>query len=128
MAEYPLIDSAALQAASGRSLQDITLANAGALSADDLKIRAETLRAQAEIARAAGYAQLAENLTRAAELVAVPNDELLQMYETLRPGRGSYEQLIALAERLESVYGASETGRFVREAAAVYQRRGLARR
>jgi propanediol dehydratase small subunit len=99
-----------------------------ALSEDDLRIRAETLRAQARVAREAGYKQLAANLTRAAELTAVPNDELLKMYDFLRPGRASYETLIALAERLETLYAAPETGRFIREAAAVYKERNLLRR
>jgi propanediol dehydratase small subunit len=129
MTDYPLMDNDDdLRAASGKRLDDVTLEQAESLAPDDLNIRAETLRAQAEIARAAGYAQLAANLTRAAELTAVPNDELLHMYETLRPGRGTHAQLIALAERLETVYHAVETARFVREAAAVYAARGLTRR
>ncbi|PJF26019.1 MAG: hypothetical protein CUN53_09840, partial [Phototrophicales bacterium] len=49
-------------------------------------------------------------------------------YDLLRPERATYAQLIALAERLESVYAASETGRFVRDAAQVYRERGLLRR
>src|SRR5690349_7566580 len=102
MAEYPLIENDPnLQAAIGKRLDEITLDAAHTLSPDDLNIDAATLRAQAEIAQKAGYTQLAENLLRAAELTVVPNEELLQMYETLRPGRGSHEQLIAMAERLE---------------------------
>jgi len=131
-AKYPLMENAAdsLQAASGRPLSEITLEAAakGDLSIADLRISPETLRAQAEIARAAGYTQLAANLTRAAELTAVPNEELLQMYEMLRPGRSTFETLIGLAEKLESVYHAPVTGRMVREAAEVYRARGLLRR
>ena len=129
---YPLIDHAAehLRAASERSLAEITLDAAadGALSIEDLQIHADTLRAQAEIARAAGYRQLAANLTRAAELARVPNDEVLRVYELLRPGRASFAELIALAELLERRYDARETAGLVREAASVYQSRGLARR
>lgn len=129
MTRYPLMDNDEdLRAESGKRLDEITLEDAAALSPDDLKIRAETLRAQADIAQQAGYSQLAANLTRAAELTAVPNEELLQMYEVLRPGRGTHEQLTALAERLETVYNAVETANFVREAAAVYAARGLTRR
>ena len=129
---YPLIDHAAerLRAASERPLAEITLdaAAEGALSIEDLQIHADTLRAQAEIARAAGYRQLAANLTRAAELARVPNDEVLRVYELLRPGRASFAELIALAELLERRYDARETAGLVREAASVYQSRGLARR
>ena len=78
-----------------------------------------------EIARAAGYAQLAANLTRAAELTAVPNAEVLRMYELLRPGRASYAQLAELAEQLEARYGAPANAALVREAAEAYRARGL---
>jgi propanediol dehydratase small subunit len=129
---YPLMEhgAEALRAASGRPLAEITLeaARAGTLEAADLQIKADTLRAQAEIARQAGYVQLAANLTRAAELTAVPNEELLGMYEVLRPGRSTFEELVDLAERLESEYQAPENARFVREAATVYRTRGLLRR
>jgi propanediol dehydratase small subunit len=129
---YPLgeHDRDELQAASGRKLVDITLTAvaAGELSSADLQIRAETLRAQAEISRQAGYTQLAENLTRAAELTVVPNDELLTMYETLRPGRATHAEMIALADRLEHHYHAPVNARLVREAARVYLERGLVKR
>jgi propanediol dehydratase small subunit len=130
--KYPLADHESdwLKAASGRSFDDLTIeaAAAGTLQPDDLRIHAETLRAQAEIARRAGHPQLASNLLRAAELTVVPNEELLKMYETLRPGRASYQQLLSFAELLEKTYGASENARFVREAAEVYRERGLLRR
>jgi propanediol dehydratase small subunit len=86
------------------------------------------LRGQAEIAAASGFGQLAANLRRAAELTAVPNAELLRMYETLRPGRATYAEMTALADRLAGEYAAPETAAFVREAAEVYRARGLARR
>lgn len=128
---YPLIDHQDdLAAASGRTLDQVTLdqAAAGALGTADLQVSADTLRAQATIAEEAGYEELAHNLRRAAELTAVPNQELLRMYEQLRPGRSSYEELMALAAKLESEYAAPVTGAFVREAADVYQRRNLLRR
>jgi propanediol dehydratase small subunit len=128
---YPLIDQPGeLRAASGRRLDNVTLeaAAAGELAIEDLQVRAETLRAQAAIARAAGYRQLAENLARAAELTAVPNDAMLGMYDMLRPGRATHEELLALAARLEHEYAAPLCAALVREAAALYARRGLVRR
>src|SRR5512147_2165520 len=125
---YPLGESAGdLQAASGRRLAEVTLETvaSGTLSSADLQITAETLRAQAEIARQHGFTQLAENLTRAAELTAVPNDELLKMYETLRPGRATLAEMLALADRLEQHYHAPTNAGLVREAAQVYLSRGL---
>jgi propanediol dehydratase small subunit len=128
---YPLSEhDRELKAASGRPFDDISFEAAinGELSAGDLRIHADTLRKQAEIAREAGNAQMAFNLLRAAELTAVPNEELLKMYDLLRPGRASFETLSALAERLETMYNAAECARFVREAADVYRERGLLRR
>ena len=128
---YPLADHAVVQlhAKSGRPLGTLTdeAAAAGELLLDDLQISAETLRIQAALARQAGYPQLAANLLRAAELTAVPNDEVLQMYETLRPRRASYAELLELADRLEQVHNARENAALVREAAEVYQARNLLR-
>ena len=127
-APYPLMQHAAerLRAASGRPLAEITAGHDLAMA--DLQISAETLRAQAEVARAAGYAPLAENLTRAAELTAVPNAEVLRMYNLLRPGRATHAELLALASTLEDQYAAVECGRLVRQAAEVYQTRALAKK
>ncbi len=132
MSEYPLRENAAesLRAQSGRRLSEITAEAlaAGELGGDDLRTHADTLRQQAEIARAGGFPQLAANLLRAAELTDVPNDELLRIYETLRPERASYIELERLADYLESTYGARENAAFIREAADVYRARGLLRR
>ena len=126
---YPLFQNAAdkIKAASGRPMADITdeAALSGELVMADIQISAETLRAQAQVARQAGYGQLAANLTRAAELTAVPNAEVLRMYGLLRPGRATQAELVALAETLEAHYHAPECARLVREAASVYQSRGL---
>ena len=126
---YPLSETAAdtLQAASGSAFSDVTMDAVvnGEITAEDLRIRAETLEAQAEIARQAGYERLASNLLRAAELTRVPNTELLKMYEALRPNRSTYEQLQKLAIRLEEQVHAPYTARFIREAAEVYKNRGL---
>jgi propanediol dehydratase small subunit len=129
MDNYPLIDQADdLRAASGRPLSEVTLDALAELSIADGQISPATLRAQAEIARQAGFRQLATNLTRAAELTAVPNAELLRMYEMLRPQRASHADLLALADSLEQRYDAVENARMVREAAEVYQARGLLKR
>jgi propanediol dehydratase small subunit len=129
MPHYPLIDQAdELRAVSGRPLQEVTLDALDELSIADVQISPATLRAQAEIAHQAGFRQLAANLTRAAELTAVPNAELLRMYELLRPQRATHTELLALADELEQRYEASENARLVREAAEVYQARGLLKR
>jgi len=131
MPNYPLYTNHAdtLVAASGRSLADVTVESAtlGDISLDDMQITLQSLRAQAQIARDAGYVQLAQNLERAAELTVVPRDEIITMYHTLRPGRTDFAQLMALSDRLENHYRAVVCAQFVREAALVYQERGMLR-
>ena len=123
---YPLRESQAdqLLTHSGRPLGDITAEAiaAGELRGDDLRTHAEALRKQAAIARAGGYPQLAANLTRAAELTDVPNDELLKIYELLRPERASYDELMRLADYLEATFGARENAAFIKDAAASLSR------
>jgi len=118
-------DASTLKAASGRGADAIGLEELAELSPEDLRISEETLRTQAAVAAQSGFAQLGENLTRAAELTAVPNEELLMMYEKMRPGRATFDEMQALADRLEQQYGATQNATLVREAAAVYQERKL---
>ena len=126
---YPLMDDPAqLKTAGGRSADGVTLEHLADLSSEDLRISAATLRNQAAVAAESGFTQLAENLTRAAELTSVPNDELLMMYEKMRPGRATFDEMSALADRLESHYGATQSATLVREAAAVYRERKLLKR
>lgn len=128
---YPIYDHEGdqLQAANGHALRDVTVAAAlQDLTLDDIQIDKSTLQAQAQIARDAGYTQLAQNLARAAELTAVPRTEIIAMYQQLRPGRASLAELQALADRLEHDYAAPICAAFVREAAAVYHQRNLLKR
>jgi propanediol dehydratase small subunit len=90
----------------------------------ELRATPETLRLQAQVARAAGRAQLADNLLRAAELAPLPDETILEIYTALRPRRSSAAELAAWAERLDG-WGAPATAAFVREAARVYAERGL---
>ena len=111
---------------SGLRLDELTLAAArdGALDATDVRATPATLTLQAEVARAAGRTQLAEALDRASELASVPDEELLEIYTALRPGRSTAAELESWASRLDEL-GAPRTAAFVREAAAVYVERGL---
>jgi propanediol dehydratase small subunit len=99
---------------------------AGAATMADFRIDARTLRRQAEVARAHGNPQLAENFERGAELTALSDAELLAVYEQLRPRRATAAELEATAADL-AARGATRTAALVREAAAVYARRGLLR-
>jgi propanediol dehydratase small subunit len=107
----------------GIPLDELELHGAG-VEAAELRATPETLRLQAEVARAAGRPQLADNLLRAAELAPLPDETILEIYTALRPRRSSEAELAAWAERLDG-WGAPVTAAFIREAAQVYAARGL---
>jgi propanediol dehydratase small subunit len=116
------------QARSGHDSADLTLdtLRAGGLGADDVRIHPDTLEHQARVAEEHANPQLAANLRRAAELTGLPDDEVLAIYEALRPRRSSYVELHELADSLES-RGAQRNAELLREAAEVYARRGMLR-
>jgi propanediol dehydratase small subunit len=119
-----------VRTASGRTLDELNIEAilAGELTAEDLRISGETLHRQADAVDAAGYRQLAENLRRAAELTGVSNQQVLDIYNALRPNRSTYNELTALADRLENDLDAPLTAAFVREAVTVYRERGILRK
>ncbi|MBL8791499.1 MAG: glycerol dehydratase [Rhizobiales bacterium] len=128
--DYPIAEKHPdkVRGAHGKSLNDITLdaVLAGDVSIEDLRITPEALDAQADVARDAGRPRLADNFQRAAELVAVPQEKIMRAYELLRPGRArSKEELLAVAEDFETTHGARRIAGFIREAAGVYEARGL---
>jgi propanediol dehydratase small subunit len=130
VADYPLAEKRpdVVETKAGKGLDDITLD--GVLSdrvhLEDLRITATALRQQAEISEAAGRRTLAANFARGAELVDVPQDVIMRVYELLRPGRaGSKDELLAAAKDLRDVYGAVGVAAFIEEAADVYERRSL---
>jgi propanediol dehydratase small subunit len=116
------------QAFSGRPLSELTVAAAvsGTLASDDIRIHPDTLRRQAEIADEQGNTQLGDNLRRAAELSHFADEDLLRMYDLLRPGRATLEQMHALEAELTE-RGATSCAALVRHAVDVYVRRGLIR-
>lgn len=112
---------------SGRSIDELSIEGilSGELTAEDFRIHGERLNHQARVAEDAGYTQLAENLRRAAELTHMSNEEVFEIYNTLRPRRTSYIEMIDMADRLENERQAPLTASLVREAAEVYLKRGI---
>lgn len=125
--DYPLATRRPelIKTASGKRLADITVEAAvkGEITSEDLRITAETLHMQAEVAESAGRKQLARNLRRAAELTRVPDERILEIYAALRPYRSTKQDLLGIAEELERDYGAPLCAALVREAAVVYEQR-----
>ena len=110
----------------GRAADELTVAaiRAGAITSADAAVDPEPLRRQAVFAEQGGNPQLAENLRRGAELATFSDDDVLRIYDALRPGRSSVAELEAIAAELEAG-GAERCAALVREAAAHYARRGL---
>jgi propanediol dehydratase small subunit len=129
-ADYPLAETqpGLVAGKRGKPLADISLdaVLSGEITMEDLRITSQALKAQAEIARDAGRPTLALNFERAAELVDVPQDFMMEVYELLRPGRAaSRQRLLAVAQTLKDKYGALQIAAFVKEAAETYEERGL---
>ncbi len=115
-----------VRSATGKGLDDITLDQVmnDRLGFDDVRIRPETLEYQAQIAENVGRPRLAANLRRAAEMTRIPDERLLEMYNSLRPYRSTKAELLAMADELDSKYQAPVCAAMVREAAQVYENRG----
>ncbi len=116
------------QARSGKSSDAVTLdaLRAGEVVTDDVRIHPATLRAQAQVAAEHGNSQLAENLLRAAELALLDDARVMAIYEALRPGRSTRDDLAAIIDELRSV-DAPRCAALVAEALLTYERRGLLR-
>ena len=115
-----------MRALSGKPVEWLTVdaIGGGEVGVSDLRIHPETLERQAVVAEEHANPQLAENLRRAAELTQLPDEEVLAIYEALRPGRSTAGQLTALAGSLAD-RGLPRCAALAAEAADVYARRGL---
>ena len=121
-----MAEATEIRALSGKPVEGLTVeaVQAGEVGVADLRIHPDTLEHQAVVAAEHGNPQLAENLRRAAELTRLPDEEVLAVYEALRPGRSSAAQLTALAGSLAD-RGLPRCAALIAEAADVYARRGL---
>lgn len=115
-----------IKSATGKALSDFSLdkVKSGELKAEDFRVAPETLELQAQVAESVGRDSLARNMRRASELISVPDDELLEVYNALRPYRSTKSELYAIADGLEKNYGCTVNAAFIREAADVYEKRG----
>ena len=131
-ADYPLQQKRKelLKTATGKSIDELTLEAVmnGSVTADEFRITPQTLEYQAQIGDSIGRPQFASNLRRAAEMTRVGDARLLEMYNALRPNRSTKAELLAIADELDTQHDAKICAAFVREAADVYERRGVLRK
>ena len=126
---YPLGEhqKESIRSKTGKKLTEITLDEVmkGHISSDDIKISKEMLKAQGQVAKENGNDPMEKNFERAAELVDVPDDVILKMYDKLRPNRSTKGELLSMAAELSGKYGAKNCAKLVLEAAEVYEKRGV---
>lgn len=126
---YPLgeYEKDKIMSRTGKRLEDINLSEVmkNHVGPDDIKISEETLRAQGQVAKEAGNDPMEKNFERAAELVDVPDEVILKMYDKLRPNRSTKLELVLMAKELLEKYNAKNCAKLVLEAAEVYEKRGI---
>ncbi len=126
--DYPLRNHPEIKVStpSGIAIEDITFENLenGTVKGTDIRISKDTLLMQADIAMDAGNQHLAQNFRRAAEMVCIESDRILEIYNAMRPYRSSEEELLDIADELRTKYGAELTANFVEDAARVLKLRG----
>ncbi len=108
----------------GKAIEEITMENllAGKITEEDCRISETTLEYQAQISESAGNPQMALNFRRAAELTRFSDEEVLTIYEAIRPYRSTKEELEQIADDLERK-GAHINSHFIKEAIAIYEKR-----
>jgi len=126
--DYPLGEKSPhrLKTPTGKNINEVTLDAVlkGDITHQDVRITKETLEMQAQIADSCGRDLFAQNLRRAAELISIPDDRLLQMYNSLRPYQSTKQDLQNLAQELREKHQAYITASLVDEAIQVYEARG----
>lgn len=126
---YPLgeYEKDSIKSKTGKKLTEITLDEVvkGHISSDDIKISKETLKAQGQVAKENGNDSMEKNFERAAELVDVPDEVILKMYDKLRPNRSTKLELVMMAQELIEKYNAPNCAKLVMEAVEIYEKRGV---
>ncbi len=128
-ADYPFLEKHPdiVSTPTGKPISAVTMeaVRTGEIQGEDLRISREMLLNQAQVAESAGKIQMAQNLRRAAELTGVPDDQVIRMYDMLRPNRATKQQLEEMADILENTYQAALCAKLVREAMTIYEKRGI---
>jgi len=129
--DYPLYEKKPelIKTPTGKSVDEITIDNviAGKVTPEDCKISPDTLEYQAQIAESCGSFQIAANFRRAAELTRLPDERILEIYNCMRPYNSTQQELLDIAEELDTKYNAKINAALLRETAEVYKDRKMLR-
>lgn len=129
--DYPLYEKhpELIKTQTGKSIDEINMENilSGKVIPEDCRISAQTLIYQAEIQESFGNPQIGANFRRAAEMTRIPDDRIIQIYNKMRPHVSTKEELLAIADELETKYDAKLNAALLRETAEVYEDRKMFR-
>ena len=125
--KYPLSAHMDVLSKTGKRQSEITLeaVKKGEITPEDIKISKETLLLQGEAAKESSRPHLGRNFQRAAELVDIPDELLLEIYGKLRPYRATKSELMDIAHMLQTRYNAPICAKLVTDAADIYEKRGI---
>jgi len=131
--DYPIAENRpdAVTGNRGKPLASLTMEAvlSGEVSMEDLRITPRALQQQAQISKSVGRSTLAGYFERAAEMTRLSREEVMAIYELLRPGRAaSKDSLLDVAQRLRDEQDAPLLADFVEEAARFYEKRRLFRK
>jgi propanediol dehydratase small subunit len=131
--DYPIAENRPeeVTGSRGKPLASLTMEAvlSGEVSMEDLRITPRALEQQAQISKSVGRSTLAGNFERAAEMTRLSQEEIMAIYELLRPGRAaSKDSLLDVAQRLRDEQDAPLLADFIEEAARFYEKRGLFRK
>jgi propanediol dehydratase small subunit len=131
--DYPIAENRPeeVTGSRGKPLASLTMEAvlSGEVSMEDLRITPRALEQQAQISKSVGRSTLAGNFERAAEMTRLSQEEIMAIYELLRPGRAaSTDSLLDVAQRLRDEQDAPLLADFIEEAARFYEKRGLFRK
>ena len=129
--DYPLYEKhpELIKTQTGKSIDEINMENilSGKVTPADCRISAQTLIYQAEIQESFGNPQIGANFRRAAEMTRIPDERILQIYNRMRPHVSTKEELLEIADELETKYDAKLNAALLRETAQVYEQRKMFR-
>lgn len=127
--DYPFYEKhrSDIKTSTGKSIEVFTIeaVMAGELTAEDCRISAEMLEIHAQIEDSAGNYQIAETLRKSAEMTRIPDDRIMEIYNTLRPRSSTKESLLKIVEELENEYDAPRNAAFIRDAIKIYEKQDM---
>ncbi len=129
--DYPVYEKHKddIYSSTGKNISEFTLDAilSGELKPEDCRISAEILEKHAEIEESEGNFQIAETLRKSAEMTRIPDERIMEIYNTLRPRASTREALEQIADELENKYDAPKNAAFIRKAIEVYEKRNMFR-